>query len=152
MLRERRTLANKLPNSLSYKHLLFDGVEREMAVLDSDNLNQKTIYAMPGEKVRLGGMVEWMNNHWLVTTYDADDELQGKGMMQQCNYLLRWVAKDNTIVERWCIVEDGTKLKRMRLWAHTQWFGVLETLRKKNPFNCWNTLRATVPKRNSEQL
>ena len=29
--------------------------------------------------------------------------------MKQCNYLLRWIAEDDTVVERWCVIEDGTK-------------------------------------------
>lgn len=111
--RERAFLNTKLPFNLSYHELVVDGETRNMAVLDSDNLNIKTLCTMPGEDFPHGGLVEWMNEHWLITARDANNELYTRGTMQQCNYLLRWVADDETIVERWCIVEDGTKLKRI---------------------------------------
>jgi len=108
-LRTVSTLDRKLSASLSFKHLIIDGEERDAAVLDSDNYNQKVLYSMPGETIRGGAMVEWADNHWIVIEKDADTELQTRTMMQQCNYLLRWINKKKEIVERWCIVTDGTK-------------------------------------------
>ena len=80
-----------------------------MAVINSDNLNLKALCTMPGEDLPHGGLVEWMGNHWLITEKDANNELYTKGTMKQCNYLLRWIAEDDTVVERWCVIEDGTK-------------------------------------------
>jgi hypothetical protein len=107
--RERRFLAANMPNSLSYHQLIINGEERGIAVINSDNLNTKTICTMPGEDFPHGGLVEWMDNYWLITQRDSNNELYTKGVMQECNYLLRWVADDESIVERWCIIEDGTK-------------------------------------------
>lgn len=107
--RERAFLNAKLPASLSYHQLIVNGNMQSMAVLNSDNLNIKTLCSMPGEDLPHGGMVEWMGNHWLITERDANNELYTKGTMKQCNYLLRWIADDGTVVERWCIIEDGTK-------------------------------------------
>lgn len=107
--RERSFLDRKLPASLSYHNALVDGVEREVAIINSDNLNQKTICSMPGEDILCGAMVQWANNHWIVTEVDANNEVYTKGIMLQCNYLLRWIADDGNIIERWCIISDGTK-------------------------------------------
>lgn len=109
IIRQSRFLNSKMPSSLSYHTLLLDGVERQMAVINSDNLDQKTICSMPGEDLTHGGYVEWMDNHWLITEKDANNELYTKGIMRQCNYLLKWITEDGEIVERWCIVTDGTK-------------------------------------------
>lgn len=107
--REYAFLNAKLPSSLSYHKLTIDGKPRELAVINSDNLNMKTLCTMPGEDLPHGGLVHWMDSYWLITEKDANNELYAKGTMQQCNYLLRWVAADGTIVERWCIITDGTK-------------------------------------------
>ena len=107
--RERAFLSAKLPTSLSYHQLTVNGAIRSMAVINSDNLNLKTLCTMPGEDLPHGGLVEWMGNHWLITERDANNELYTKGTMKQCNYLLRWIAEDDTVVERWCVIEDGTK-------------------------------------------
>ena len=109
--REQRFLASTLPNSLSYHALVIDGEERNMAVINSDNLDQKTLCTLPGEKLRHGALVEWMDNHWLVTELDANNEVYSKGIMRQCNYYLHWINDDGKIISRWCIVEDGTKLR-----------------------------------------
>lgn len=107
--RECRFLNSKLPASLSYHHAIINGEQRSLAIINSDNLNQKTLCTLPGESLPHGGLVEWMNNYWLITELDANNEVYSKGIMRQCNYQLRWIADDGNIIERWCIVEDGTK-------------------------------------------
>ena len=109
--REQRFLNVKMPTSLSYHHAIIDGVERELVINNSDNLDTKTLNSLPGEDIRHGALVEWMGNHWLVTEKDYNNELYTSAKMRQCNYLLRWIAQDGTIVERWSIIEDGTKLQ-----------------------------------------
>lgn len=111
MRREARTLSGKYPGSFAYHEMLIDGDIQKVAVINSDNLNLKTLCSLPGEDLRHGSTVSWMDNHWLIIGRDANNELYTKAAMQQCNYLLRWISKDGEIVERWCIVEDGTKLK-----------------------------------------
>lgn len=107
--REQRFLSSKLPKNLSYHHAIIDGEHRNLAIINSDIMNQKTLCTLPGEKLPHGGLVEWMGAHWLITELDANNEVYAKGIMRQCNYQLRWIADDGSIVERWCIVEDGTK-------------------------------------------
>lgn len=107
--REARTLAARYSDSLAYHEMMIDGAMRNVAVINSDNLNLKTLCSLPGEDLHHGGVVSWMNNHWLIIGRDANNELYTKATMQQCNYLIRWVSKEGEIIERWCIVEDGTK-------------------------------------------
>ncbi len=102
-------LMETIPGSLSYHNAVIDGEQRELAIIDSDNLDTKTLCSMPGEDLPHGGLVEWMDNRWLIIERDANNEIYTKAKMRQCNYLLRWIADDGSIVERWCIVEDGTK-------------------------------------------
>ncbi len=107
--REARFLSMKTPGSLSFHQATINGEQRSLSVINSDNFDQKTLCTLPGESLPHGGIVEWMNSHWIITELDANNELYSKGTMRQCNYLLKWIADDGNIVERWCIVEDGTK-------------------------------------------
>lgn len=123
--RETRNIETLLPNSLSYTEaVIFDGEHslnitqrdlwkesnrRNVAVINSDNLDEKRILSMPGEDIKAGSLVWWMDNFWLVTERDANTTLYTRCKMQQCNYLLKWVAPDYTVCEQWCFVEDGTK-------------------------------------------
>ena len=119
--REQRFITNKLKDHLSQHDVVIDGVCREAAIINSDDLNIKTIISMPGEDIPHGGLVEWMGYHWLVTDKDFNTEVYAKGTMQQCNYLLRWVDPvEKAVHECWCVVEDGTKLEHMRMCA-TAW-------------------------------
>ena len=104
-----RRLRNQIPSTLSYHVLIVDGHEQNAVVLNSDNLNQKTICTLPGEDIRHGACIDWVDHKWLVTERDANTEIYTKAIMLQCNYLLRWVNKGGEIIERWCIVEDGTR-------------------------------------------
>lgn len=107
--REIRLLNSKTPKSLSYFTAVIDGVEQGVSILSSDNMNEKTIISMPGESIACGAIVEWANNHWIVTDKDAATELYTKCKMVQCNHLLRWIDSDAVIHEQWCIIDDGTK-------------------------------------------
>lgn len=111
--REKYNLMNRLsrqiPSTLSYRNVDIDGEDRNIVILNSDNLNQKTLCSLPGEDIRHGAYIDWMNHKWLVTERDANSEIYTKCIMLQCNYLLRWVNDSGEIIERWSIVEDGTR-------------------------------------------
>lgn len=107
--RETRMVGTKVKDNLSYQTVTIDDVAQEVAVINSDNLNEKTIIALPGEDIGHGSLVYWMDNYWLITERDANTTVYTRAKMMQCNHLLKWVSDDNTIHEQWCIIEDGTK-------------------------------------------
>lgn len=116
--RERRYLSKKLPDCSSYFTVDIDGVGQDVAVINTDNLDEKFIYSMPGEDIVPGGLMSWMNSYWLVTEKDYANEVYTRAKIIQCNYLLKWVDSSGIIHEQWCIVEDGTKLRGhvRRVW------------------------------------
>lgn len=111
ILRDRTAnrLANKLPSSLSYKTALINDLAQNVAIIDEEDYDIKRIISMPGETLPHGGLVEWAGFTWLITEIDPHQELYVRGQMERCNHLLRWINHDGVLVERWCIVVDGTK-------------------------------------------
>lgn len=107
--REVRMLQNKTGDNLSYQKVTIDGRKQRVSIIDSDNLNEKTIISYPNEDIKLGGLVHWMDNFWLITEQNANKTVYTKCKMVQCNHLLKWVSDDKVIHKQWCIVEDGTK-------------------------------------------
>ena len=121
--REVRFINTKLPDSLSYQHVVFydkdhgfnitshtddEKYARDVAIVNTDNLDEKFIFSMPGEDIEHGGLVYWMDNYWLVTERDANTTVYTRAKMIQCNYLLKWI-ENGSIFTQWCIIEDGTK-------------------------------------------
>lgn len=109
LLRESRMLKLNLPDSLSYHSVTIDDVPQNVAIINTDNLNEKYIYSLPGEDVKHGGLVSWKDNFWLIIERDANDTVYTRAKMLQCNHLLKWVDEDGVIREQWCVIEDGTK-------------------------------------------
>lgn len=108
--REQDFIRRKLESGhLSYHHVVINGEDQDVAIMNTDNFEIKTIISMPGENIKGGSIVEWMGHHWLITSKDYNTEVYAKCTMTQCNYLVRWIAEDRSIVERWCVIEDGTK-------------------------------------------
>lgn len=107
--RERLFLERKLPWSLSYFDVTIDDIGQRVAIINSDNYDEKTVISMPGEDIRHGGLVYWMDHYWLVAEKDANTEVYAKGKLLECNYLLKWIDDQHVIREQWCNVEDGTK-------------------------------------------
>lgn len=107
--REQNYLSRKLPSHLSYHIADVNGAEQELAIISTDNANVKTVISLPRETFDGGSLIFWEENYWIVTAVDAANEVYTRGQMTQCNYLLRWIAADGMLVERNCIVTDGTK-------------------------------------------
>jgi hypothetical protein len=105
----RGRFAGQLPDSPVYESVLVDGEAMNVAVIDSDNLNQKSIYTMPGGELFPGQIVDFADNKWIISEVNPRHEIYSGGIMLQCNYLLRWINDNGEIVERWSLVEDGTK-------------------------------------------
>lgn len=102
-----------LPSSLSYFDVTIDDIPQTVAIINSDNLNEKVICSLPGEDIRHGGLVHWMDQYWLITEKDYNTTVYTRGKLLQCNYILKWITEDKVIHEQWCAVEDGTKLKKI---------------------------------------
>lgn len=113
--REENSIYTHLKDNPSYFDVTIDDVPQTVAIMDSDNLEQKTITSLPGQPLRHGGLVHWMDNYWLISELDYNTTLYTRGKLLQCNYLLKWVTEDKSIHEQWCAVEDGTKLKHMKV-------------------------------------
>lgn len=111
--REEHNIFAYLPDNMSYTDVTIDGIAQTVAIINSDNLDEKVMLSLPGEDIKHGGLVEWMDNRWLVVEKDANRTLYTRTKLQQCNYLLKWVSEDLVIHEQWCYVEDGTKLRRL---------------------------------------
>ena len=125
LAREIQSIAQHLPDNLSYTSAVIYAPEhgwnilseevsqyavtQDVAVINSDNLNEKMIMAMPGDEIENGSLIFWMEQYWLVTEQDANNTIYRRSKMVQCNHLLRWVSEDDEVCEQWCIVEDGTK-------------------------------------------
>ena len=107
--RELHMLSTKLSSNLSHHSVEIDSIPQEVAILNSDNLNEKTIYSLSDGIIKGGGLVSWMDNFWLITECDANTEIYTRAKMRQCNHLLKWVDDNGKIHEQWCVVEDGTK-------------------------------------------
>lgn len=124
-IRECRAIERHLKDSLSYQVVEMFPAEygynideessskgmfvQNVAIIDSDNLNEKYIYSLPREDIVLGSLIIWRDNYWLVTERDANTTVYTRAKLLQCNYLLKWVTDDNKIISQWCVIEDGTK-------------------------------------------
>lgn len=105
----RETVARKMLDSPSCRDVQINGIEQTVCIVHTAEMDQKKIYSLPGEHLEHGGLVNFANNKWLITEMDADNIIYDKGIMQQCNHILRWIGKDGTLKEKWCFVADGTK-------------------------------------------
>lgn len=105
----KSSISRRVMDSLAYHRVLLNGAFRDVAVINKADLSTKVIVSMPDERLVHGGIVDYEGNKWLITEIDASSEVYERGLMRQCNYLLRWLDHNGSIIEKWCIVEDGTK-------------------------------------------
>lgn len=100
----------KIVSSLSYNEVTINGSPRQISIIDvSDDYNVKKIFSLPDENIEHGGLVVWNDSHWLITEINPRKETYSEGKMTQCNHILKWIDDEGNIIEKWCIVVDGTK-------------------------------------------
>lgn len=103
-------ISRKIQDSLSCHNVLINGEQQTVSILDQkEDMAIKRICALPNELLPHGGIVDYAQSKWLITELDASDEVYASGMMHRCNYLLKWLNQNGCVVEKWCVVEDGTK-------------------------------------------
>lgn len=105
----RANYARKMIESPSFRNVKINDIEQGVCIVHTAEMDQKKIYSLPGEHLEHGGLVDFADNKWLITEMDADNIIYDKGIMQQCNHILRWIGKDGSLKEKWCFVADGTK-------------------------------------------
>lgn len=123
--RERRAILTKLPDNLSYEknveiftsqygfnidseYAQSNKVIQDISIEDTDNLDEKIVYSLPGEDIELGSLLLIDGFYWLVYERNHRNVLYTKAKIVQCNHLLKWV-QDGEIMSQWCVIEDGTK-------------------------------------------
>lgn len=99
----------RMMDSPSLRLVKIDGVDQHVSITHTTDLNKKTICAMPGERLKHGGIVDFKGGKWMIIDIDFDDEVYQRGKMVHCNHLLKWINKNGELKEKWCYVEDGTK-------------------------------------------
>lgn len=109
VLHTQNAILNKSVNSLSSHNVMINDTLQNVTILNTEELDVKKIIALPGESLEHGGIVDFTNSKWLITEIDANDEIYASGFMQRCNHKLKWLNSKGEIIEKWCIVEDGTK-------------------------------------------
>lgn len=106
------SIAQMACDSPSCHDVLIDGIPQKVLITHRQKTGEKRISSMPNGHLIHGGIVDFANAKWLITELDADNEIYDRGIMLRCNYLVRWIGRDGDLKEKWCIIEDGTKLKR----------------------------------------
>lgn len=128
--REQRNLNTKVKDSLSYQTVTVYTQDnsynisseeaqkksfiQDVTIINSDNLDEKTLITLPGEDMDCGNIIYWDENYWIVEERDVNTTIYTKTKLRQCNHLLKWVDPESKqIIEQWCYIEDGTKLKHV---------------------------------------
>ena len=105
----RDTERRRMLDSVSCRQVQINGIDQTVCIVHTAEMDQKKIFSLPGEHLEHGGIVSFADNKWLITEMDADNIIYDRGIMQQCNHILRWIGRDGTLKEKWCYVADGTK-------------------------------------------
>jgi len=115
-LSQRERELNRLKNdilktsrqTLSFKNVLINNIERNLIIDTGNQTYIKEFKTLPNEVIFVGDIVDWTNNKWLVLSADSDDEIYIDGIMQQCNYVLKWQDETNKIIERNIVSKDNS--------------------------------------------
>ena len=102
-------ITSKSVDSLSYKTVFINNIERHLMIDKNTKLSTKSIKTLPNEKIDLGNLVVWNDINWLVTEIDLDDEVYTKGTISLCNWLFKWQDLSGNILTRNSVVLNASQ-------------------------------------------
>lgn len=102
-------IISKSVDSLSYKTVFINNIERHLMIDKNTKLSTKSIKTLPNEKIDLGNLVVWNNINWLVTEIDLDNEVYTKGTISLCNWLFKWQDSSGNILTRQSVVLNASQ-------------------------------------------
>ena len=98
-------MANTFSVSLDYHdETLRNMVKQRFVISYYKDENKRKITAFPDELLNLGDKIDCFNSKWLVIYLNPDQQVYTKGIIQQCNYNLKFQNGTSTILEEPCIV------------------------------------------------
>jgi|GEM_PF-1210014 len=83
----------------------FDAWITDEKSYDAD-ISKKQINMKPGQLLSQGEIINWENKKWLCTKIDQQDTYWNNGLIEFCNYELKWVNQDGLVVSAWGVLED----------------------------------------------
>lgn len=102
-------IISKSVDSLSYKTVFINNIERHLMIDKNTKLSTKSIKTLPNEKIDLGNLVVWNNINWLVTEIDLDNEVYTKGTISLCNWLFKWQDSSGQILTRHSVILNASQ-------------------------------------------
>lgn len=82
---------------------LRNDVQQDFIITPTQEQNKFTVFARPGEELRIGDILYWNGLHWLMTDIAFDDDIYTTGSMVRCNRQISWMNDNGQVVKRWCL-------------------------------------------------
>lgn len=104
----KMALNNDFDKPLDCFTVLVDGVEKDLTIIETNNLDEKKIKARPNTTFQSGQIVEWMNWYWIITKVNRRNDIITNGKMKECTYHLYWQDSTGKIVDKWAFTQSAS--------------------------------------------
>jgi hypothetical protein len=94
--------------SLDCERVLIDGVEHDLTIIETNNLDEKKIKARPNDSFHSGQVVYWADWYWIITKVNRRDEIVSNGEMKECTYHLYWQNANGDIIDKWAFITNAS--------------------------------------------
>ncbi len=82
---------------------LRNDTQQDLIIAPTKEQNKFTVFARPGDELKIGDILYWNKLHWLMTDIAFDDEIYTTGTMVRCNRQISWMNSRGQIIKRWCL-------------------------------------------------
>lgn len=91
-----------------------NGIEQQFLITRTEVPEKYKIVAFPDEDLDVGDYIDVFGERFLVIQSRVQDTLQKNGIMWLCNHKFRWQSFNDTIVERWAVLDSGVYSSTIR--------------------------------------
>lgn len=93
---------------LDCESVLIDGVEHDLTIIETNNLDEKKIKSRPNDSFHSGQIVYWADWHWIITKVNRRSEIVSNGEMKECTYHLYWQDNTGKIIDKWAYASNAS--------------------------------------------
>lgn len=125
----KRNIIIGFEDTVDFHVITVNGISQGLIIVHkSGEPYQKSIKSRPDETFKLGDLIVWDGNNWLVTDVDSDNQIYTKGTIEQCNYNLKFQSTEGTLLTYPVVFESGD--------GSLQTDSMLTTVNSKSQIKC----------------
>jgi len=108
----KQNIIDDFEYSPSYSKIVINNENKDSHIVyqkaSSRDTEKKKIMLKPNQTMSVGNYIPYSSKTWILTELDSNISVQHIGIMELCNYNLKFLNDTGDLITRWCVRKEGS--------------------------------------------